>query len=97
MTPKEFLCIQKQQQSIINEAEWTIAAARVEAEKCKAPKHLRKAKPSDLKPGAILWYKQPKAFGPNYWTIVARASNLRSYKADDGNFYYLDDGAFIEE
>ena len=99
MTPQEFLCIQKRQQSIINEAEWIIAAARVQAEKCKAPKHLRPVKHSDLKPGAIIWHKRSRKDGGYYWNIVGerdRYSRFDSYMADDGCSYHIKN-AFIEE
>lgn len=103
MSPQEFVTIQQHEQSLIDQAQERIDAARAAVEDCPIPKRLRKAKPSDLTPGAIIWHKRSRKDGGTYWNIVDhyRINNdsciaAGSYIADDGCVYPIE-GAFIEE
>jgi hypothetical protein len=98
MTPGEFQAIRTTQEAIIAAAEQVIAEARRQAEKCKLPKNLRPAEASDIVEGAILWYKQSKKDGGNFWTIVEgllhHGDPFKAYEFD-GCRYGLD-GAYVE-
>ena len=99
MSPQEFVTIQQHEQSLIDQAQERIDAARAAAEECPIPKHLRPVKHSDLKPGAIIWHKRSRKDGGYYWNIVGerdRYSRFDSYMADDGCSYHIKN-AFIEE
>jgi hypothetical protein len=97
MTPQEFLKIKKQEEKKIKIARLKIDAARELANGCPFPTEIREANEKDIKPDAIIWYKDGDN-GP-FWVIVdevLRPSDMwKAYSDTEGCRYGLD-GAFVE-
>ena len=97
MTPQEFLEIKKQEEKKIRIAHLKIDTARELAKGCPFPTEIREANEKDIKPEAIIWYKDGDN-GP-FWVIVdevLRPSDpWKAYCADEGFRLGLD-GAFVE-
>ena len=96
MTPKEFVTIQQHEQSLIDQAQERIDAARAAAEECPIPKRLRPATYDDILPGAIIWHKRSKKDGGPFWVIVDRYSGGSQYTSDDGCVYSTEN-TFVEK
>ncbi len=65
------------------------------ANNCPRPKRLREAKASDIREGAIIWYKHGGDNDAGFWMMVAEPLHygdpFKAYVAHDGCRYGLDD------
>ena len=83
ITPEEYIQIRdthgaiiRQAQQSIRNSERLINQALERVRRCPSPERIRPAKPSDIKPGAILWYIHTKSEGGSYWLMVQKRSKV---------------------
>lgn len=96
MTPEEYIIIVKRQEEIMLTARTVMLDARLKADKAPWPSNERKALPSDIIEGSIIWHKNGDD-GP-FWNIVEEVlypnDAFKAHLADDGCRYGLDE-AFV--
>jgi hypothetical protein len=92
MRPEEYLLLERSLKTVIQAAENQIAGARLRAQMAK-PKHLRPAKPKEIRRGAVIWQDRGESDGGPFWTIVAKGPSSGGpngqYTDDEGHCHRL--------
>jgi hypothetical protein len=85
----------KQAERAANAARRNADILEAKAQRCPLPKRLREARASDIRVGAVIWYKHGGDEDKGFWAMVyeIRSPNdpFKAYMAWDGNRYGLDD------
>jgi hypothetical protein len=101
MTPEEYVKIEEEQETIIENAYDIINKAKEEADKAKMPKDVRSATAQDIVEGNIIWHKRKVKDGGSYWNIVEDVLHpndlFKAYIAHDGCRYGLDRAFVVDK
>jgi|TARA_R110002096_G_scaffold66682_2_gene162170 hypothetical protein len=88
MTPEEYIKLRTAVQEIIDPLQESIEKARDLANLCSVPEERRKAKPSDIVEGAVIWHWREEKYGGWYWDEVYEVrhpnDDFKAYVSDSG-------------
>jgi hypothetical protein len=86
MTPEEYIQFRDSVVAIIKPLNESIGKARELAEQCEPPKNRRRATPSDIVEGAIIWHWREDEHGGWYWheidEVMHPNDDFKAYTAD---------------
>jgi hypothetical protein len=93
MTPEEYIKLRDAVSEIITPLRESVEKARELADSCFPPEARRRATPSDIVVGAIIWHWREEKHGGWYWheiyEVQYQGDDFKAYVADDGCRYGL--------